>query len=124
MPKTEFFVNYELLGMHIRDARKARNLTQELMAEHLSVSPSHVGKIERGERHINLERLAEISLLLNVPMEDLIAECVQGEKEALPVINATMPESINAIQTLLKGQPQQIIDLVTAITDEVVKILC
>ena len=114
-------VNYERLGTHIRDARKARSITQEMLAEKLNVSVSHIGKIERGERYINLERLAEISIILNVPVEDLIAGCVDCERDLHPLINASIQDSLQVIQALLKGQPQKTIDLVVTLVNDVIR---
>lgn len=48
---------------HIRDARKSAGLTQEAAANQLGLSPEHYGKVERGERTVNLERLVQISHL-------------------------------------------------------------
>ena len=36
---------------------------------------AHYGRLERGERAINLERLSQISMLLNVPIEKLVEGC-------------------------------------------------
>lgn len=62
-------VSYKIIGRHIRAARKVNNLTQEQVAEAMKISVAHYGRLERGEREINLERLSEISVLLNTPIE-------------------------------------------------------
>ena len=49
-------ISYKVIGRHIRDARKSAGLTQEAAANQL-------GKVERGERTVNLERLVQISHL-------------------------------------------------------------
>lgn len=121
MPRTQFFIDYELLGKHIQIARKSKHITQEMLAEKLNVSIGHVGKIERGERVINLERLAEISVLLKVPIEDLIAGCVKQERDAIPVVNVMTQEKVDIIHTLLKGQPDRIVNLATTLVHDVVQ---
>ena len=66
-------VSYKVIGRHIQEARKRMKLTQREIAEKLNMSDTYYGKIERGECRTNLERLAQISVLLNVPLEDLIS---------------------------------------------------
>ena len=56
-------ISYKVIGRHIRDARKSAGLTQEAAANQLGLSPEHYGKVERGERTVNLERLVQISHL-------------------------------------------------------------
>lgn len=69
-------VSYKIIGRHIRAARKACGLTQEQVAEEMKFSVAHYGRLERGEREINMERLAELSVLLNTPIERLVEGCV------------------------------------------------
>lgn len=69
-------VSYKIIGRHIRAARKASNLTQEQVAEAMKFSVAHYGRLERGEREINMERLAQLSVLLNTPIERLVEGCV------------------------------------------------
>lgn len=121
MSRTEFLINYKTLGRHIQIARKAKHMTQEMLAEKMDVSVGHVGKIERGEKVINLERLAEISLLLNVPIEDLLAGCVDRERDAIPIVNALTQEKVDIIYALLKGQPDRVVKLATTLVHDVVQ---
>lgn len=69
-------VSYKTIGRHIRSARRARSMTQEQVAEAMKFSVAHYGRLERGEREINVERLAQLSILLHTPIEHLIAGCV------------------------------------------------
>lgn len=79
-------VSYIIIGRHIKAARKTCKLTQEDMAEVLKMSVAHYGRLERGERFINLERLSQISIILKVPIERLVEGCVQ-ESEVLHMDN-------------------------------------
>ena len=74
-------VSYKVIGRHIQEVRKRMKLTQREIAEKLNMSDTYYGKIERGECRTNLERLAQISVLLNVPLEDLLSGCMEN---ALP----------------------------------------
>lgn len=69
-------VSYKIIGRHIRAARRASNLTQEQVAEAMKFSVAHYGRLERGEREINMARLAQLSVLLKTPIERLVEGCV------------------------------------------------
>lgn len=62
------------IGKRIRAARKSRGMTQEKLAELMKISVAYYGRLERGEKTINLERLTEISQLLNVPIGQLLED--------------------------------------------------
>lgn len=115
------YVNYVDLGRHIREARKANTITQEMLAERMNISIGHLGKIERGERMINLERLAEISVLLKTPIEKMITGCVTDEP------GHTAPETVTendlgaVFETLLKGRSQKTIDLILTVASDIVR---
>ena len=68
-------VSFSIIGRHIRTARKACGCTQEEIAEQFKMTVAHYGRLERGERAINLERLSQISILLKVPIEKLVEGC-------------------------------------------------
>ncbi len=94
-----------------------------MLAEKLNISIGHLGKFERGERAISLGRLAQVCLILHVPIEDVIAGCVIGERDATPVVNALTQERIDTIYTLLKGQSDVVADLVVTLARNVVDAL-
>lgn len=64
-------VPYASIGQRIRSARKAQSFTQEQLAEMMNISVAYYGRLERGEKEINLDRLNEISQLLHVPVSQL-----------------------------------------------------
>lgn len=55
------YVSYKVIGRHIRDARKAKGLTQEQFAERLGLSTLHYGRLERGDRPASMEQIARIA---------------------------------------------------------------
>ena len=65
-------ISYKVIGRHIRDARKSAGLTQEAAANQLGLSPEHYGKVERGERTVNLDRLVQISHLYRTTVRALL----------------------------------------------------
>jgi transcriptional regulator with XRE-family HTH domain len=58
----------------IRQLRLVRGWSQEKLAERASSSPKHVGRIERGQVDIGLNRLTEIANALSVDIADLFVE--------------------------------------------------
>ena len=68
------------LGDRMRILRSGRGLTQQAVAEALGVSRSAVAMWEKNEREPNLETLAALAKLLNVPMTAL----VEREERPLP----------------------------------------
>lgn len=66
-------IEYTVIGRHIRAAQKQKRLTQEDVADMIDMSPAHFGKVERGERPVNLQRLSQLSQALDVPLEKLIS---------------------------------------------------
>jgi transcriptional regulator with XRE-family HTH domain len=55
-------VNYQDLGLRVRDARKAKHLTQE----QVGISSSFMGHIERGTRIASIDTLVSICNVLSV----------------------------------------------------------
>lgn len=61
----------ELLGMRIREVRKARGLSQEKLAEKVGVDPKQISRIEGGKSAPSLDTLEAIAKHLQVEMKDL-----------------------------------------------------
>ncbi len=62
------------LGELIKKKRKEMHWTQAQLAERLYVSTNAVSKWELGKNAIDMERLKDISQLLNIPMPVLVGE--------------------------------------------------
>ncbi len=99
------FLEYKVIGRHIRDARKQKNMTQEQVAEAIDISLQHYGKVERGDRHINLTRLAELSILLDVPIEKLVEGAVIHTKTVFSETDGSSGgnDFLEAMQQISKG---------------------
>ncbi len=59
-------LDYAVIGQRIKQARLAKNLTQEELAERIDVSVAFLSRVERGNSHINLKRLNQLCNLLDV----------------------------------------------------------
>lgn len=61
------------LGARIRRFRKARNMSQERLADAAGVTFQQIQKYERGANRVSFSRLALIANALNTPLSELIA---------------------------------------------------
>lgn len=64
----------KIIGDAIRLHRKNASLTQEKLAEAVSLNPKYLGEIERGEKIISIEALLRIARAVRIP----IAEFFRG----------------------------------------------
>ena len=60
------------LGEHIRDARKAKGLSQEQLALQAEIDRSYVGGIERGERNVSFLTLVKIANCLECEVSKFV----------------------------------------------------
>lgn len=69
-------VNPELkkFGEYVLKLRKARNLSQEQLAELAGLHRNYIGGIERGERNVALINIVRLAKALGVPPSELIKE--------------------------------------------------
>ncbi|PTB21619.1 XRE family transcriptional regulator [Trinickia symbiotica] len=63
-----------LFAANMRRIRKAKELTQEKIAEAADLHPNYVSSVERGERNISICNIARIASALGVTMAALVAE--------------------------------------------------
>ena len=67
-------LNYKKIGERLRKLRKYMGLTQEQVADILSVGRDAILRIEKGERKIDLQELINFSKLYNISMDELTME--------------------------------------------------
>lgn len=60
------------IGQLIRKKRKEKKITQEALALHCGIDRSYIGRIERGEVNLTVEKLYEIATALEVDMKELL----------------------------------------------------
>lgn len=60
------------LGKKIKEARKARGLTQSEVAEKADTSPNYFAQIERGEVNPSYTLLRSIAKAIKIKLSDLI----------------------------------------------------
>ncbi|MCT2880768.1 helix-turn-helix domain-containing protein [Latilactobacillus curvatus] len=60
------------LGKHIRDVRKARDLSQEKLAEEMGVHRTYIGMIERGEKNPTYITILRLACALKISISELV----------------------------------------------------
>ena len=70
-------------------------MTQEQITELMKISVTYYGRLEQGEKTINLERLTEISQLLGGPAVQLLEDAPVEEKAKVNVSSPFLEQMIH-----------------------------
>lgn len=103
------YVDYRLIGLRIKQKRKACGQTQERLAEALSVTVGYVSQMERGVTKVNLEMLAAIAQQLNTDISFFVTGVNETHGEYL------QEELLEKWQNLTPNSRQLAMDLIEAI---------
>lgn len=68
-------IDDKVIGRHIQAGRIQKQMTQSELANRLDVSESYVSRIECGRNRVNIERLLEICMILDLPVDNILQEC-------------------------------------------------
>ena len=70
----DFFMYFDPkdFGKRLQLARKEKGMTQQELADAISVVRDHIGRIERGDRVCSIDLLVELSLVLEVSTDYLL----------------------------------------------------
>ena len=100
-------IDYKIIGERIRNERKKKGLTQEKLSEEIDVTIAFLSRVERGKSRINLNRLAQISTVLDIPIEKLITGTTVTsnnylDKELYNILSKCTPEKQRLIYSIAK----------------------
>ena len=84
-------LDYAAVGKRIRQFRKAKELSQEQLAERVWISVTHMSHIETGATKLSLPVLVDIANALNVSVDEILDTPLLRDKN----------RALNGIQTLL-----------------------
>lgn len=94
-------MDYYKIGQKIRKYRKAIAMSQEQLAERVSISVTHMSHIETGNTKLSLSVLVEISRALNVRTDDLLFDSPSCKdisvNEINEIIDTCTPEELRVI---------------------------
>ena len=98
-----------LLGLRIRELRKAKRLSQEALAEKAKIHYKFLGGIERGQTNPTIHVLDDIANALGVSLADLfvfdsfVADTKQLRKELLEVVRKSDLERLRALRRFARS---------------------
>ena len=93
------------IGTKIKEIRKRKKISQEQLAELVSMNNRSILRIENQQNLPTLETLAKIAEVLDVPITDFFeGSCPQNRQEVIANVNALM-EKMNdkELQTFYKA---------------------
>lgn len=99
----------KIVGDRIRILRSEKGLSQEELADKAGIDPSHLGRLERGERNPSLISLDKIIKALGVTFEDLFKYIQPSNMET---DSTTMSLIINKLNTLSLDDQKLILNLI------------
>ena len=103
----EMEIDYKIIGERIKEARREKGWSQERLSEEIDVAVAYISRIERGSSQVNLNRLAQISRVLNTSMEFFIRGITTDsphylDKELYDTLITCTPEKQRLIYNIAK----------------------
>ena len=100
-------IDYSVIGSRIKQARLAKNMTQEDLADKIDISVAFLSRVERDNSHINLKRLNQLCGLLDVSEGYLLNGASSSsenylDKEFTDLIKSVSPEKQKLIYNVAK----------------------
>lgn len=80
---------YRAVGQHIRRQRTLRGLTQNQLAELLSLSRTSITNIESGRQKLLVHTLVDLAVVLEIDISELLPEITVSTTRP---VNAAIPE--------------------------------
>ena len=94
-------IDYTIVGRRIRQLRLQKRITQEELAFRIGTSAAYISNIECGKKKPSLQKLAQISEVLEVTINDFIYPS--------DTISVPMPCDLSEIDTYSASEKQQLI---------------
>lgn len=76
-------IDYKVIGKRIKELRKEKGYTQEVLAEIAELSVDHISHIETGNTKMSLNVLVKIANAFRVPTDKLLYDSLYQSKELL-----------------------------------------
>ena len=100
-------MDYFKIGDRIRKYRKAQGMSQELLAEKIGISVTHMSHIETGNTKLSLPVLVELAKVLEVQTDDLLSDQPTGRTTAIyeldEILNTCSNSQIRIILDIIKA---------------------
>ena len=104
-------LDFKAIGKRIKIARIRKNLTQEAIAEKISITSQHMSNIETGHSSVSLPTLVAIANILAVSVDELLCDTIVNskiifEKEAKDLFHDCNEYEIRFLVDLLKASKE------------------
>lgn len=74
-------IDYISIGRQIKKNRLRAHMTQEILAEQISVTPPYISRIETGSSSPSLQTLVDICNALDITIDDLMQDSFSAMKK-------------------------------------------
>jgi transcriptional regulator with XRE-family HTH domain len=108
-------MNLKAVGQRIKQAREAKGLTQEQLAEKVGLSASHMSVIERGVKPPKLETFVEITNELGVDANSILADVLSVSNE---IISSQISVRLSALPMTQQKKILRVLDTLIQETSE------
>ena len=105
-------MDLKAVGQRIKDAREAKNLTQEELAALVNLSSTHVRVIERGLKVTKLDTFVAIANALDVSADELLVDVVAHS------VTGVSNRLSDKISSLPMKEQKKIIKVIQALIEE------
>ena len=105
-------MDLKAVGQRIKDAREAKNLTQEELAALVNLSSTHVSVIERGLKVTKLDTFVAIANALDVSADELLVDVVAHS------VTGVSNRLSDKISSLPMKEQKKIIKVIHALIEE------
>lgn len=99
-------MDYQLLGLNIRNHRVELGWTQERLAREIGVSTSFIGHIERGSRTASLDTLVLLCNAMDLSADQLLGANLQ--RKVVTVDEESRSEQCAAMNELLSDMQRRV----------------
>ena len=106
-------IDYQKLGMRIKEARHRKGITQEKLANLTDLSPNFIGRIESNNSRVSLASLVKICLCLNTSMDYLLSDSLKLPDNIVlnsTALNETEKRFVTAVIKGIKEIQAELID--------------
>lgn len=101
-------------SLKIKKYRELKNYTQEYMAEKLDISQNTYSKIENGGIKLTVDRLKQISDILETPVEEMI----NGENQVFNFHNSNIEKFYGYIESLHEDNKELTMTTIKILNDQ------
>jgi len=107
-------MDYYAIGQRIRKFRRACGLSQEVLAERVDISVTHMSHIETGHTKLSLPVLVALAAVLETSTDDLLydqdppAICTVEKDRIMRTLDGFTPQQLRLINDVLQAAKESL----------------